>query len=99
MVTRINNLPFFAIPPKEYDQKYLADVIRAFSTFMRQVQNPGEGRATTIVLTTLQTNDYGLEPGTIFVVDGQLRIPMPNMPYVVGLGASASVGSVSVTTT
>jgi hypothetical protein len=99
MASRSTTLPFFPNPPKDYDQKYLAEIIRAFSTFMRQVQNPGEGRATTIVLTTLQQNDYGLEPGTIFVVNGQLRIPLINSPYVGGVGSVGSVGSVVVSTT
>lgn len=99
MASRSTTLPFFPNPPKDYDQKYLAEIIRAFSLFMRQVQNPGEGRATTIVLTTLQQNDFGLEPGAIFVVDGQLRIPLINSPYVEGVRSVASVGSVVVSTT
>ena len=73
-----NTLPYFPNPPREYEQRYLAEVIKAFSLFMRQSQNPGQERATNIVLTSLQQNEYGLEPGTVFVVDGQLRIPVLN---------------------
>ncbi len=94
-----NTLPYFPNPPREYEQRYLAEVIKAFSLFMRQSQNPGQERATNIVLTSLQQNEYGLEPGTVFVVDGQLRIPVLNKSYVAGVSSSGVAGSVSVSTT
>jgi hypothetical protein len=49
------------------------------------------------VLTNLASNDFGLEPGTIFQVNGALRVSVLYSPYVAGLSASASVGSVTVT--
>jgi hypothetical protein len=39
------------------------------------MQNPGEGRNTFSVFTTLQTDDYGLEPGTIFNMLDMLEYP------------------------
>lgn len=89
--------PVFSRAPANYDQLYFNDLVRGLSSFVTFVQAVGEGRQTTIVLTNLASNDYGLEPGTIFVVDGVLRIPLPNRPYVAGLSATAGVGSVSVT--
>ena len=71
--------PQFAIPPAEYSQHYFADVTRAFSVFVVQLQQPGEGRATTMTFTDLPTDDTGLEEGALFMVDG-LRgwlIPTP----------------------
>jgi len=62
------------------------------------IRNPGEGRQTTLVLTDLPTTDYGLEPGSLFQVDGAVRISLQNKPYVLGLAAAGGVGTVSVTT-
>ena len=39
-------LPFFAVPPKEYSQEYMTEMVRSFSVYLTQMQNPGEGRHT-----------------------------------------------------
>jgi hypothetical protein len=91
-------LPFFSIPPKEYDRQYLAEVVRSFSVYLEQMQNPGEGRNTGLVLTTLQTDDSGLETGGLFQQAGFVKIALINTPHVRGQQATASVGSVTVTT-
>ena len=91
-------LPFFPVAPKEYDQQYLAEIVRAFSVYLEQMQNPGEGRNTFAVFTNLQTDDSGLEPGAIFNHDGYVRVPLAYSPYVRGSQATGSVGTVTVTT-
>jgi hypothetical protein len=88
--------PTFSAPPREYDQRHIQDLVRSLDALVRVIKAPGEGRQTTIVLTGLQQNDYGLEPGTIFEVRGALRVSVIYSPYVVGLSATASVGSVTV---
>lgn len=90
--------PFFPLPPAEYDQRYMSSVIEAFAIFLQQAQNPGEGRNTRLVLTGLPQNDSGLEIGALFQLDGFVRIATLNLPHVAGLSATASVGSVTVTT-
>jgi hypothetical protein len=50
-----------------------------------------------MVLTDLPTTDYGLEPGSLFQVDGAVRISLQDKPYVLGLSATGGVGTVSVT--
>ncbi len=60
--------PFFPIPPQEYDQMYFDEVIRSFAVYLDQMQNPGEGRHTTLVLTELPSNDSGLEEGSILLL-------------------------------
>jgi hypothetical protein len=90
--------PKFAAPPQDYDRKYFSDLVRSLEALVTVVQTPGEGRQTTIVLTNLTNNDYGLEPGTIFEVDGALRVSVLYKAYVLGLSATGSVGSVTVTT-
>jgi len=91
-------LPFFPIPPSEYDREYLAEVVRSFSVYLEQIQNPGEGRNTGLVLTNLQTDDSGLETGALFQQAGFVKITLVNTPHVRGQQATGSVGSVTVTT-
>tara|TARA_B100000768_G_C11277825_1_gene376863 strand:- start:989 stop:1282 length:294 start_codon:yes stop_codon:yes gene_type:complete len=90
--------PFFPIPPQGYEQSYFNEIIRSFAVYLDQMQNPGEGRHTTLVLTELPSNDSGLEEGSIFVVDGVLRIPLPFKPFPAGVLGSGLVGTVTVTT-
>lgn len=89
--------PTFTRPPAQYDQIYFNDLVRSLISLITYIQAPGEGRQTTIVLTNLASNDSGLEPGTIFQVNGALRVSVLYSPYVAGLSAPASVGSVTVT--
>jgi hypothetical protein len=90
--------PVFPRPSATYSEQYMADLVRALTSLVTYVRAVGEGRQTTIVLTNLATNDSGLEPGTIFQVEGVLRIPLLYSPYAAGLSATGSVGSVTVTT-
>lgn len=91
--------PYFGIPPTEYKQNYFNEVIRNFSVYLEQMQNPGEGRNTFIVLTNLQENDAGLEVGALFQQDGFVKITRSNTPHPAGAVALGSVGVVSVVTT
>lgn len=92
-------LPFFPVPPSEYEQQYFAEIVRAISVYMQNMQNPGEGRNTTLVLTSLPSNDQGLEPGALFERDGFVKISKVNSPHVAGLSATGATGSVTVTGT
>ena len=90
--------PFFPIPPGEYTQQYFAELVRSFSTYLEQMQNPGEGRHTQLVLTNLQTDDSGLETGALFQQDGFVKITLVDTPHVRGQQAAGAVGDVTVTT-
>ena len=92
-------LPFFPVPPEEYDQQYMTEVMRAFSIYLTQMQNPGEGRHTELVLTNVQTDDQGLEVGAIFKSEttGNLKIAVADISNLRGNSATSSVGSVTVT--
>ena len=73
-------------------------MINMLNVLMVALRNPGEGRQTTMVLTNLPTNDYNLEPGGLFQVDGALRVSILSKADVAGLSATGRVGSVTVTT-
>lgn len=91
-------LPYFAIPPAEYNQQYFSELVRSFSVYLTNQQNPGEGRHTQLVLTNLQTDDSGLETGALFQQDGFVKIALINSPHVRGSSATGAVGSVTVST-
>ena len=59
-------LPFFPVAPQQYDPAFMSEVIRSFSVFLDQYQNPGDARNTTLTLTNLQTDDSGLGAGEVF---------------------------------
>ena len=97
-------LPFFPVPPEQYDQQYMTEVMRAFSIYLTQMQNPGEGRHTELVLTNVQTDDQGLETGALFQyrdvsrMMGNIKIAVADISNLRGNSATSSVGSVTVTT-
>lgn len=90
--------PFFASPPGEYQQVYFADLVRAFSLYVLQQQQAGEGRNTFTVFTDLKTNDVGLEAGAVFEVNGFVKVSRPSNPHPAGSSATSGVGSVTVVT-
>ena len=92
-------LPYFPLPPGEYDQRYFAELVRSFSLYLEQQQNPGEERATTITLTNLPIDDFGLETGALFQQDGFVKITRTNVPHVRGSSGTGAVGTVTVSTT
>jgi hypothetical protein len=90
--------PFFPIPPVTYNQSYFEEVMRSFSVYLVNMQNPGEGRNTGLVLTNLQTDDSGLENGALFQQEGFVKVALANMPNVRGQQATGGVGAVTVST-
>ena len=62
------------VPPMEYTQQYMADLIRALQVFIEQERNPGELRATRITLTDLPTSVTDLETGTLYNDSGTIKI-------------------------
>ena len=74
--------PFFPTPPGEYNRQYMAQLIRAFSVFVQQTNNPGDAIFTTLRLTALPSyaNNAaalagGLIAGDVYkTATGELRI-------------------------
>jgi len=98
-VSRNLILPFFAVPPAQYEQQYFANLTRSFAVYMEQQQNPGEERATRLTLTDLQTDDSGLETGALFQQGGSVKVTLVYPPHVRGSTGSGGVQTVTVTTT
>lgn len=97
MSSRKVTLPQFPVAPGTYDPAYMAEVVRAFSVFLQQMQNPGDMRGTTLTLTNLQYHDQSLETGALFEHGGYVKITQANIPHPAGTSGTGQVGSVSVT--
>lgn len=91
--------PFFPVPPPQYMQNYFAELVRSFSVYLEQMQNPGDLRATTLTLTDLQTDDSGLETGALFQSGGFVKITLSNSPNLRGSVGAGQVGQVTVVVT
>jgi hypothetical protein len=89
----------FPNAPTEYNPEFMTEVVRAFSVFLQQVNNPGPWQASSLTLPNLQTDDSGLRSGGVFSHNGVLRIPLGYSPYVRGGSATGSAGAVTVSTT
>jgi len=88
----------FPNAPAEYSQRHMSEVLRTFAVFLQQVQNPGPWEASTLTLTNLQTDDYGLAEGEIFQQNGFLKITLLDQPNPRGVSSTGGVGSVTVVT-
>jgi hypothetical protein len=90
--------PQFPLPPNVYDASYMAEIVRSFSVFLQQVNNPGDSRATALTLTHLQSDDYNLETSALFEHDGYVKIALANVSNPRGSEGTGTVGAVTVTT-
>ena len=88
--------PFFPVPPPQYMQNYFAELVRSFSVYLDQMQNPGDIRGTQLTVTELQTDDVGLETGALFQHDGFVKITQLDTASVRGSGGTGQVGQVTV---
>tara|TARA_R100000935_G_scaffold47458_1_gene71538 strand:- start:1304 stop:1618 length:315 start_codon:yes stop_codon:yes gene_type:complete len=101
-MSRNSVLPFFPIPPEEYNREYMAEIMRSFTVYLTQIQNPGEGRNTSLTLTNLQTDDQGLPPGALFNyrddtgMMGYVKIAVVDKSNLRGITTASFVGAVTV---
>lgn len=62
-------LPYFPNAPVNYDQRYISEVVRAFSLYLQQIQNPG-----TAVFSTLNLLNLPIYADNASAVTGGLAI-------------------------
>ena len=65
-------IPFFPVPPQQYNQQYMAEVVRAFSVFATQITNPAIAKPVLIEIPT--SSQSGDEIGTVYETNTLLRI-------------------------
>jgi hypothetical protein len=81
-MTSSSPAPFFPTPPNEYNRQYMAQLVRAFSVFVQQANNPGDAIFITLRLTALPVyaNNAAAVAGGLIAGDvyktstGELRI-------------------------
>lgn len=98
-MTRNVALPLFPRAPREYNQQYQSDLVRAFDQYIRIMLNPGEGRNTFTVFTDLQTDDIGLEEGSVYRDGNVLKVSLLHIAALRGASTSTSTGTVTVSIT
>jgi hypothetical protein len=91
--------PALPIPPVEYDQRYGTDLIRILRLYFNQLDSTTPLILDGLQLVNLPTSGYGLSNNTVFRVGQDLKIVVPNIAYSLGVSASGSLGTVSVTIT
>lgn len=91
--------PQLPLPPVEYNQGYMAEIVRQFSVLIQQIQNPGDGRFTTVVITNLPTNDVGLESGSLYNHGGSVKVSELRTAAVAGSSLATTNGNVTVVIT
>ena len=97
-MSRNLSLPFFPIPPGQYDPQYFATLVRNFAVYLDQIQQAGEGRLTGLVLTNLQVGDSGSEVGALFNDGGYVKVCESHSPHLGTNVMTGTVGAVTVVT-
>ena len=65
-------VPFFPVPPPQYTQQYMAEVVRAFSVFATQITNPAIAKP--ILIEIPASSLSGDEVGTVYESNTVLRL-------------------------
>jgi len=88
--------PVLPLPPSEYSQDYLNQLVSALEIYMRQNLEPGYIRGSTMALTEPPTNGGGLRVGDVFDDNGTLKIVRSTDVFSGTNYGTGSVGSVTV---
>jgi hypothetical protein len=89
--------PALPLVPEEYNPQQLAQLIAVLRLYFTQLDSNVPLQTDGIRLLNLPTSGYNLPDGTVFQVGENLRIVVPNISYLYGVSATASVGTVTVT--
>lgn len=90
--------PALPLAPMEYDQQHMSQLIGALRLYFAQNDSNAALQLDGLRLLNLPTSGYNLPDGTVFQVGEDLKIVVPYISYVFGVSATASVGTVTVTT-
>jgi hypothetical protein len=98
MVSRKTPPPVLPLPPKEYQQWYMDQLVKLVNMHNDDTRNPGNLVGADLLLLRLPTSGIGLSPGSVFSgPNGQLYIVREPDQFVSGLSAAGYVGSVTTT--
>ena len=89
--------PALPLATPEYSEQQLAQLIGVLRLYFTQLDSNVPLQMDGIRLLNLPTSGYNLQNGTVFQVGENLKIVVPNVSYLYGVSATASVGTVTVT--
>jgi hypothetical protein len=89
--------PALPLVPEEYDPQQLSQLIAVLRLYFTQIDSDVPLQMDGLRLLNLPTSGYNLQNGTVFRVGEDLKIVVPNVSYLYGVSATASVGAVTVT--
>jgi len=89
--------PALPMATPEYNEQQLAQLIGVLRLYFTQLDSNVPLQMDGIRLLNLPTSGYNLQDGTVFRVGEDLKIVVPNISYLYGVSATASVGTVTVT--
>jgi hypothetical protein len=89
--------PALPLVPEEYDPQQLSQLIAVLRLYFTQLDSNVPLQMDGLRLLNLPTSGYNLQDGTVFRVGEDLKIVVPNVSYLYGVSATASVGAVTVT--
>jgi hypothetical protein len=89
--------PSLPLAPEAYDPQQLSRLIDVLRLYFTQLDSNASLQVDGIRLLNLPTSGYNLPNGTVFQVGETLKIVVPNISYLYGVSATASVGTVTVT--
>ena len=95
MATNVTPFPRLPTPPKEVNEQYITDLVRALEIFLRQMQNP----QLNFQEVPTDGNNNLLQQGDIYIADGGfLKVVGKTEIFSGTFSATGSVGTVTVST-
>ena len=93
MATNVTPFPRLPTPPRQVDEKYITDLVRALEIFLRQMQNP----QLNFQEIPLDGNLNLLQQGDIYIADGGFLKVVGKTEIFSGSNfATGEIGTVSV---
>jgi|TARA_R100001460_G_scaffold39092_1_gene73786 hypothetical protein len=93
MATNVTPFPRLPTPPRQIDEKYITDLVRALEIFLRQMQNP----QLNFQEIPLDGNLNLLQQGDIYIADGGFLKVVGKTEIFSGSNfATGEIGTVSV---
>lgn len=86
------------LPPAQYEQGYLQQLVRAMTDYIEQMSNPGPVVCSSLRILQCPRSGGGLPQGSVWARNGVLYIVDSSYGSPGGVTAVGSVGTVTVTT-
>lgn len=96
---RVPVSPTLPQPRGAIDEAYMTQLVRALEITLTNLTEIGALRGGSLFLTRLPTNGNGLREGEVYNDNGTLKIASDDLAYAPTVSATASISSVTVTTT